>query len=452
MKLNRQWSNHGLFLLASIGSTVGLSNIWKFTYLVGENGGGAFVLIYIASLMLLGVPVLTAEMMMGKMGGQSMVGTLIKLGKAHGFSPYWRHFGWLANLSVFLILSFYCVIAGITIDYTVMGIATNLPISDANSGIAYYDAIMANPWRLMLFQGVFVLATTLIVARGVKKGLESSIRWMMPALFILLLALLVYAIVTADFMDAVAFMFVPEFDKITPTIILVAFGQAFFSLGIGLGVMLTYGAYMPAKSSVAKSALTIASADGLIAILAGLTIFPIVFQYNLSPAEGPGLIFMTLPIAFSQMPGGQFIGPLFFILLAFAALSSSISLLESVIARIEELARWSRKRIVYWAGFLLWLFGLLTVFSFNIWADFTPFDAVAALQGKTIFGLIDYFASNLVMPLGGILMAIMAGWFIDQNSSREHIGINQKLFFQVWLILVRFIAPAVVLLIFISNL
>ncbi len=452
MPANRRWSSHTLFLLASIGSTVGLSNIWKFTYLVGENGGGAFVLVYLASLFLLGIPVLIAEMMLGKMGGESMVGSLIKLGQSEGFSTRWQYFGWISNLAVFLILSFYCVIAGITIDYTVNMAAGNVLIESAEAGSNYYNSIIADPWRLILFQALFVLATTVIVARGVQKGLESSIRWMMPALFVILVGLVIYSAVTGNFGEALQFMFVTDFSKIDANILLVAFGQAFFSLGVGVGVMLTYGAYMPPSSSVAKSAATIAFSDGLIAIIAGLAIFPIVFQYGLSPTEGPGLIFVTLPIAFGQMTAGTFIGFLFFILLAFAALSSSISLLESVIARIEEVSQWSRKRITYIAGFLLWSFGLLTVFSFNIWADFKPLSMVKPLADKTIFGLIDYFASNLVMPIGGILMAVIAGWFVSKAHTRANVGLDQNWLYDGWRLLVRWIAPVILGLIFLLNL
>ncbi len=452
MTLNRRWSSHTIFLLASIGSTVGLSNIWKFTYLVGENGGGAFVLVYLASLFLLGLPVLTAEMALGKMGGKSMVGSLITIAKKEGFSTDWQYFGWISNLAVFLILSFYCVIAGLTIDYTVNTLAGNLDIANADAGVAYYNQILADPWRLIFFQGLFVLATTFIVSRGVKKGLESSLRWMMPALFIILLGLLVYAMVTANFRQAVDFMFTVDFSKLNANIVLLAVGQAFFSLGVGVGVMLTYGAYMPKDSSVARSAFTIAFADGLIAIIAGLAIFPIVFQYQLSPAQGPGLIFMTLPIAFSQMSGGLIIGTAFFLLLAFAALSSSISLLESVIARFEELGIWSRSRIVWVGGFMLWLFGLLTVFSFNILKDFTPLSFLIPLKGKTIFGLIDYFASNLIMPIGGILMAVIAGWLVHRQQTRKMVGLKNNSLYLFWLLLVRYVAPIAVGMIFISNL
>ncbi|MBX2943144.1 MAG: sodium-dependent transporter [Cyclobacteriaceae bacterium] len=448
----RGWSSNYLFLLASIGSTVGLSNVWKFTYLVGENGGGAFVLVYLLSLLIIGIPVLVAELMIGRRGGQSIVGSMLVLSKKEGISKYWQYFGWIALLGVFLILSFYCVIAGLTIDYAIFSLMGSLSHLDAQSAVSYYNDVLGSPIRIMFFQGLFVAATVWIVAKGVQGGLEKSVSWMMPALFIILVVLLVYAAITGEFLKALKFMFAPDFSKLTPAVVMTAFGQAFFSLGIGLGVMLTYGAYMPRKSSILRSAVTISLADGLAAILSGLAIFPIVFQYGLSPTEGPGLLFMTLPIAFGQMPGGGFVGALFFILLMFAALSSSISLLESIISRLEEVSSWGRKRISIVVGIFLWILGLGTVFSFNIWADFTPLDMIKPLQGKTIFGLIDYFGSNILMPIGGILMAIIGGWVLSKESSREELNIKDERLFYIWRFLVRYIAPAVVLVIFISNL
>ncbi len=446
------WSSNYLFLLASIGSTVGLSNIWRFTYLAGENGGGAFVLVYIISLVVMGIPILAAELMIGRRGGHSTVGTMRVLAEKEGLSPKWQYFGWVAMVGVFLILSFYCVIAGMTLDYTVTSLFGWLNHLDSTSAVTYYNDLLSSPGRLMLSQGLFVAATVWIVAKGIQDGLERSIGWMTPALFVILLALVVYAMFTGQFLKALDFLFSPDFSKITPKVVLAAFGQAFFSLGIGVGVMLTYGAYMPRNSSILRSSAIIAFSDGFASILAGLAIFPIVFQYGLSPAEGPGLIFMTLPIAFGQMPGGGFIGAMFFLLLVFAALTSSISLLESIISHLEEVSGLGRKKITMVTGVILWLVGLGTVFSFNIWSNFTPLDFIRILRGKTVFGLIDYFGSNLLMPMGGILMALIAGWIMSKSSVQQELGIKDERVFIAWRFLIRFVAPALLLAIFLSNL
>lgn len=445
------WSSNYLFLLASIGSTVGLSNIWKFTYLAGEHGGGAFVLVYLISLLVMGIPILGAELMIGRRGGKSMVGTLHVLAQRDGLSPRWTLFGWVSMVGVFLILSFYCVIAGWTLDYTVTSFAGMLNDLDATGAVNFYQQLLDSPVRMMVGQGVFVLATTWIVALGVQEGLERSVSWMMPALFIILVLLVGYAMVTGEFVQALRFMFAPDWSHVSANTILAAFGQAFFSLGIGVGVMLTYGAYMPRTTHVLRSAAIISFSDGLASMLAGLAIFPIVFQYGLSPAEGPGLIFMTLPIAFGEMPGGGFVGALFFLLLFVAALTSSISLLESIVAHLVATTRFSRVRISVIAGVLLFVVGLGTVFSFNYWKEFTPL-SFGPLQGKNFFGLLDYFGSNLLMPVGGILMAVIAGWLLPPAVAREELLNPKQLHFTVWRILIRFVAPAAVAMIFVSNL
>lgn len=449
---SKTWSSNYLFLMASIGSTVGLSNIWRFTYLAGENGGGAFVLIYLLSLLIMGVPILAAEMVIGKRGGKSMVGTLEALHFKDGLHTRWKYFGWIAMITVFLILSFYCVIAGWTLDYTITSLAGSLDHLSNETATAFYQQLLDSPLRMMIGQGIFVIATVWIVAKGIRDGLEKSISWMMPTLFVILLLLVVYGMIYGKFMETLQFLFAPDFSKITPQVMLAAFGQAFFSLGIGVGVMLTYGAYMPPNTNVLKSAVIIAFSDGVASMLAGLAIFPIVFEYGLSPAEGPGLIFVTLPITFGSLPGGGLIGSFFFLLLFFAALTSSISLLESIISHLEEIMKASRMKITLVAGIILWVIGLGSVLSFNYWSAFTPLGFIKPLEGKTIFGLLDYFGSNLLMPVGGILMAILAGWLLSEKIVFAEMNLKSKWQFMIWRFLIRFLAPLIVLALFIYNL
>ena len=292
----------------------------------------------------------------------------------------------------------------------------------------------------------FLGATIWIVAMGIKKGLESSVKWMMPLLFGILIALVLYSAITADFTAALKFLFTPDFEKINGEVILKAFGQAFFSLGIGVGVMLTYGAYMPDKSSILPSAIIVAFSDGLASILAGLAIFPIVFAYGLSPAEGPGLIFTTLPVAFANMPAGNVVGSLFFLLLFIAALTSSISLLESIIGHLEYKAGGFRKKITVVAGILLWLIGIPSILSFNLLSEWKPF------FGKNFFEALDYLSSNLVMPICGILMAVVAGWSLNQEKNKNEMQPISDWLYKLWLFLIRYFAPFILAMLFITNL
>lgn len=410
------------------------------------------MLVYILSLLIMGIPILAAEMLIGKRGKKDFAGTMEALTVRDGLSTNWKYFAVTGMTVVFVILSFYSVIAGWTADYTVTTLTGQLNDIDSSEAQQFFNSLVSNPIRMMLGQGFFIFATVWIVSLGVKEGLERSVKWLMPALFIILLALLVYAALTGDIGKAVSFLFMPQFELISPKIILAAFGQAFFSLGIGLGVMLTYGAYMPKKSNVLSSALTVAFSDGMVSILAGLAIFPIVFQHGLSPAEGPGLIFMTLPVAFKAMPGGGIAGAFFFILLFFAALTSSISLLESVVSGLEDRLKYGRKKITIVAGILLFLVGLGTVFSFNIWSAWKPLAQIGILQEKNFFEVIDYICSNLIMPAGGILMAVIAGWVLDKTETRSEMKLENPAIYNAWLFLVRFIAPLMLGLVFISSL
>jgi len=269
--------------------------------------------------------------------------------------------------------------------------------------------------------------------------------WMMPTLFVILLLLVLYGAIFGELGRALQFLFAPDFSKLTPSVVLAAIGQAFFSLGIGVGVMLTYGAYMPPHTNVLKSSAIIAFSDGAASILAGLAIFPIVFQYGLSPAEGPGLIFVTLPMSFAEIPGGGFIGAFFFLLLFFAALTSSISLLESIISHLEETLPYSRARITWVAGVLLWLIGLATVFSFSSLKEFAPLVFISYFEGKTIFELIDYFGSNVLMPLGGILMALLAGWLLNKKETLAAMNRPNTFQLNTWHTLIKYIVPLILI-------
>ena len=447
-----RWSSYYTFLAASIGTAIGIANIWKFTYVAGANGGGMFVLIYILAMAFVAIPALLAEMMIGQRGGRSVVGTMRVLGKRDGISKYWELYGVLALLGVFIVLSFYSVIAGWTIDYFVLGLRGAFANIDAAGTVSLFDRLQSDPVRMIIFQSVFLLLTAGTVAIGLHKGVERIVGTLTPTLFVIILVLLVYAILYADFAKGAQFLLQPDFGAFNGTVLLMAMGQAFFSLGVGLGVMMTIGAYTNTSFSIAKAAIIIGAADCVVAILAGLAIFPIVFAYGLTPGEGPALIFLTLPVAFGQMPGGQVLGPLFFILMALAALTSSIVIFEAIVVWLEEYSSWSRRRLAALAGLAIWFAGLATVFSFNIWADIRPLGVFSAFADKTIFDLLDYLVSNLLMPLGGIVVCILAAWVLPAAATRAGSGIANERAYQFWLKLVRYFAPLVITLVFLVNL
>ncbi len=448
----RQWSSRLLFLAAAVGSAVGISNIWKFSYVAGENGGGAFVLIYIAALALIALPALIAELLIGRRGGKSVVGTMQALTLRDGLNPAWRYYGLMAIAGVFLALSFYSVVAGWMLDFFRLSLTqgfSDLTVANADHMLT---TMQADPVRMVIFQASFVALTAVTVAGGIHRGLERVLSWLTPGLFLILAVLLVYAVVAGDFRAGVAFLFQPDFSKVNANVILMAVGQAFFSLGVGLGVLMTIGAYMNKQTPIVSSAIIIAAADGGVALFAGLAIFPLVFAHGLSPAEGPGLIFATLPLAFGQMPGGAVFGPMFFLLMAFAALTSSITLLEAIVAWLEDYTKFSRVSLTIVTGLALWIVGLATVFSFNIWADYRPLSFIPDMADRTIFGVLDYLVANIMMPLGGFLVAVLAGWGLSRSATLEELGLSDGWAFRVWRWLVRYGVPLAIVTVFAVNL
>ena len=447
-----RWSSYYTFLAASIGTAIGLANIWKFTYVAGANGGGMFVLLYILAMAFVAVPALIAEMMIGQHGGRSVIGTMRVLRQRDGISKHWELYGLFAMLGVFIVLSFYAVIAGWTIDYFIISLRGAFANIDSAGTASLFDRLQADPARMALFQALFLLFTVGTVAIGLNKGVERILGTLTPTLFVLILVMLVYAMFYADFARGVAFLLKPDFSSFNVTVLLMAMGQAFFSLGVGLGVMMTVGAYTNTSVSIAKAAIIIGAADCGVAILAGLSIFPIVFTYGLTPGEGPALIFLTLPVAFGQMPGGEVLGPLFFVLMTLAALTSSIVIFEVIVVWLEEYTNWSRVRLAWLAGLALWIAGLATVFSFNIWSDVRLLGMFSAFADKTIFDLLDYLASNLLMPLGGIVVCILAAWVLPAAVTRARTGFDSERTFQVWQKLVRYFVPLIIALVFLVNL
>ena len=441
-----------MFFAAAVGSAVGISNVWKFTFVAGENGGGAFVLVYVAAVLLVALPALVAEFLVGRRGGASVVKSMDILRVRDGIASAWRWYGMMAAFGAFVALSFYAVVAGWTLDYFVGALFGGHDAVTVSGAADALNEMFANPGRMMASQATFLALTAGTVAFGVRRGLERVLGWLTPTLFILLLVLLAYAVLAGDMTAGMRFMFVPDFSKLDANVVLMAVGQAFFSLGIGLGVLFTIGAYMDRSASIVRAAIVVAAADVGVALLAGLAIFPIVFAYELSPAEGPGLIFATLPVAFGRMPGGSIVGPLFFLLMAVAALTSAITILETIVAAVEDVTNVARPKVVGIVAALLWLVGLATVFSFNVLAEFYPLSFIPAFANRNLFGVLDYVVSNFMMPAGGVLIACLAGWALREDSTREELGMSYGVAFTAWRMLVRFGVPIAIGWVFIANL
>lgn len=448
----RKWSSNLMFMAAAVGSAVGISNVWKFTYVAGENGGGAFVLVYVAAIALIAIPALIAEFLVGRRGGASVVKSMDNLAAREGISRAWRYYGQMAALGAFIALSFYSVVAGWTIDYFYHALTAGFSGTTAEQSTARLAGLLGNPGRMIVSQTIFLGFTALTVALGVRRGLENVLRLLTPTLFVILFVLLGYAMIAGDFAAGAAFLFVPDFSRLNAQTVLMAIGQAFFSLGIGLGVLFTIGAYMDRKSSIVRSALIVAAADGGVALIAGLAIFPIVFAHGLLPNEGPGLIFETLPIAFGQMPGGAILGPLFFILMALAALTSAITILECVVAAVEDYSGMGRPAIVAFLVVILWIAGLGTVFSFSTLENFHPLGFISSFSERNIFESLDYIVSNFMMPTGGVLIALLAGWGLKRSSTLDELASSDTYLYRTWLVLVRYLVPAAIASVFIINL
>lgn len=436
-----EWSSDFGFILAATGSAVGLGNIWKFPYIAGENGGGAFVIVYLACVLLIGIPIMMAETMMGRRSRQNPINTMITLTEEASADKRWHYVGWIGIIAGFLILSYYSVIAGWASAYVLKNVTGSFSGTSPTEIKALFDNFIASPLQLIFWHTLFMVATMLIVARGVTGGLEKSVRFLIPSLFVLLILLLGYAMSTSGYFQGLNFLLNPDFSKLTGNSILVAMGQAFFTLSIGMGTVMVYGAYLPKNVSIAKATFIIAGADTLVALLAGLIIFPIVFTYQLHPNSGPGLIFQTLPIAFGNMTGGWLFGTLFFVALVFAALSSSISLIEPAVAWLIERKGLSRQQACIKSGLAAWAMGLVSIFSFNIWSGFKIFN-------QPLFELIDYITANLMLPAGGLCIAVFAGWIMHQQHSEDELVMPNAQIYALWRFVVRYISPSAVFLVF----
>lgn len=436
------WASRVGFILAAAGSAVGLGNIWKFPYVTGNNGGGLFVLIYLVCVVLVGLPIMNAEILMGRSTERSPVPAFRSL--AGPRSP-WTLTGWMGVGAGFVILSFYSVVAGWSVYYAALavgqGFSANTPQElDAIKGI--FGALVSDASLNVGLHAGFMAATIGVVIGGVQSGIERWSRILMPTLFTMLVGLGVYALTLPGAGQALNFMFGMHTDQLKPAGFLEAFGQAFFSLSLGMGAMLTYGSYLPKKTSILGSSIWVALLDTGVALLSSIVIFPVTYTYGIDPSSGPGLVFQSLPMAFAQMPGGRFLASAFFVLLVFAALTSSISLLEVVASTFIDLLGWTRSKAVILTGVIIFFVGVPSALSGGQLFGAGMKEAI----GMTFFDVMDNLSSNWMLPLGGLLIALFVGWRMKAEHRKDEFGVETPAWsYGPWLSLLRYVAPVAVL-------
>lgn len=436
-------------ILASAGSAVGLGNIWRFPYETGENGGAAFIIIYLGCVLLMGIPIMVAEFLIGRRSRSNTAGAYQRLAPG---TP-WKWVGRMGVLAGFLILSYYTVVAGWTLEFIYEAGTNSFAGKSAEGFIASFDSFVSNPWKPVVWLVVFMLMTHYIIVRGVEKGIEKSAKIMMPALFILLILLAICSVSLPGSSAGISFLFKPDFSQLDSKAFLSAMGQAFFSLSLGMGCLCTYASYFKNDTPLPKVALNVATIDTLVAILAGIIIFPAAFSVGIKPDAGPSLLFITLPNVFQQAFGSIpllaiTLSIMFYVLLAVAALTSTISLHEVVTAYLHEEFKMTRKKAACIVTTSCIILGILCSLSLGVGKGYTLF-------GMTLFDLFDYVTAKLMMPIGGFLIAIFIGWYLDKKIVWEEISNQGKLkpiIYKTLIFLLKYFAPIAIMLIFIHEL
>ena len=430
--------------MAAVGFAVGLGNIWRFPYVTGENGGGAFVIVYLLCALAIGVPFLIAELLVGRRGGKSPPGSMRAVAVDEGQSPRWAAAGFLHLATAFLIAVVYAVIAGWVLAYLWEALAHGFHGVTAESATRNFETFVASFPRLLGWSLLVVGIGTAVIFAGVQGGIERSVRVLMPTLFVLLVVLAVYNAFTGGFFAALDYLFTPDFSALSPEMLLAAVGQAFFSIGVGMAGMMTFGAYLPKEVSIAGSAIIIVIADTLVALVAGLVIFPVVFHFGLDPSGGAGLIFQTLPVAFAQMPAGAVVSVAFFLLLSVAAITSLVGLLEGPVAWLTIWKGWARGPASLLVGALVAVCSMVSILTFNHWSDVTVFSVPLGT-------VLDYVPNQIMLPLGGLLIAVFVGWFVRRTTLVEELDLPQWAF-GAWHALIRYLAPLVVVVLMLALL
>lgn len=427
------WTKRWTFILAASGCAVGLGNIWKFPYITGENGGGAFVLVYLLCILALGIPIMMAETLLGRAGRANPIVAMRRLARNEGKSAWWSLLGGMGVLTGLMIIMYYSVVGGWALDYVMQSIQGNYIQADALTAKANFGDLAQDQNRQIIWHTLFIVLTAAVVGAGVSRGIGAASEILMPLLMIILVGLAFYSASVGDFSSTLKFMFNTDFSKLSGDSVIIAMGHAFFTLSLAMGSIMVYGSYMPEDSCIGRNVLLVAALDTGIAIVAGLAIFPLIFANGLEPSSGPGLMFESLPIAFGNMPSGAVVGGIFFLLISIAALTSAFSLIEPAVSWLEQLGI---KRVISTViiALIAWCGGLACVYS------------------SEVFNSLDYLTTNIMLPLGGLLIAIFTGWVLRRVTVRKQLHSISMLSFNAWYITIRFIAPAGVIAVFLNKL
>ena len=439
------WGSRSGFILASVGFAVGLGNIWRFPYVTGENGGSAFVLIYLLCAFGIGVPILMAEFLLGRRAQRSPPFALAAIAQESGRSEQWSWVGKLTILTAFSILMSYAVVAGWVLYYFFLALTGNMLASSSTQSQSAFNNLLADPLALVFWGGVSLVSAALIIAAGVQQGIERAVKVLMPMLFALLVLLMVFNVFTGGMPQALDYLFTPDFSKVDGSTFLAALAQAFFSIGVAMAGMMMFGAYLPKTISIAQSAVIIVAADTVVALLAGLVIFPMVFHNGLDVGAGTGLIFQTLPVAFARMDGGAVVGAVFFLLLCVAAITSIVGLSEPVTGYVAERWQLSRRRATLAMFGTLFPFTVVSALTFSTWSP-------VRLAGQSLDYWIEYLPNQVLLPVGGLLIATFAAWRLDRNISASELNFTSPEWFTVWFRLMRFVVVPAVFIILVTGL
>lgn len=445
-KQREHWSSHLGFILAAAGSAIGLGTLWKFPYVTGQNGGGLFVLIYILCTFFIGIPVFMAELVLGRKAQRGAVGVFATLANN---SAVWKMAGWLGVASSFLIMSFYSVLAGWGLNYVFMSLCQFYKNRTAEEISGVFDLLASSADITLFWHFIFTALTAAVVYRGIRQGIEYWSKFMTTGLLIILLGMCVFVTTLDGFSAGLKFIFYPDLARFKPSAAIEALGLSFFTLSLGQGIMLTYGSYMRRSDDIPKTGIIIGLMIIAISLLAAIMIFPIIFTFGFAPEAGPGLVFKTLPVLFAKLPGALFISTAFFVLFVFTALTSAVALIEVVAANCTDLLGWSRQKAVLIVAISCFVFGIPSALS----GTNTLFSNWSAIYGKTFFDTIDSIVSLWLLPIGGLMIAVFTGWFLDQNISREEFNSGTKLgwLWRPWIFFMRWVAPVAIVFIILQQ-